>query len=167
MIGMKSFEKNIFFLRWGNKIFWVAAILVGRLERGNKRYFILGLIRHFCLLYRLIGHFCLREFPDTYLIHYIASMDTSVYTSFQTLTWSTISPHWTLLFTRVPGQPTVQVRTLDTLDLLRVVVVWVIADHARVFRVWLGTLFGLWLDEISLHCDFIRVCSVCACGGEE
>jgi hypothetical protein len=35
--------KKYFFLRWGNKIFWVAAILVGQSERGNKRYFILGL----------------------------------------------------------------------------------------------------------------------------
>jgi hypothetical protein len=42
MIGMKSLKKT-FFLRWGYKIFWVAAILVGRSERGNKRYFILGL----------------------------------------------------------------------------------------------------------------------------
>jgi hypothetical protein len=40
MIGMKSFKKNIFFSDEAINFFWVVAILVGRSERGNKRYFI-------------------------------------------------------------------------------------------------------------------------------
>jgi hypothetical protein len=37
-------EKNIKkkFIKRGNKILWVAAIFVGRSERGNKQNFILG-----------------------------------------------------------------------------------------------------------------------------
>jgi glucose uptake protein GlcU len=35
-------KKNIFFFKWVNKIFWVAAILVGRSKRGNKQDFILS-----------------------------------------------------------------------------------------------------------------------------
>jgi hypothetical protein len=43
MIGMKSFKKKKFSDEAIN-FFGVAAILVGRSERGNNRYFILGLI---------------------------------------------------------------------------------------------------------------------------
>jgi hypothetical protein len=37
--------EKIIFIKWGNKIFWVAAISVGRSERGNKQNFILGLVK--------------------------------------------------------------------------------------------------------------------------
>jgi hypothetical protein len=38
----KNILKKIFVIKWGNKIFWVAVIFMGRSERGNKPNFHLG-----------------------------------------------------------------------------------------------------------------------------
>ena len=43
-------KKNIFFFKWVNKIFWVAAISVGWSKRGNKQDFILSPA---CLLHNI------------------------------------------------------------------------------------------------------------------
>lgn len=83
--------------------------------------------------------------------------------NFRDLTWSAVAPHRTLLFAGVSGQPAVEVSTLDPLDFLRVVVIRVVADHARVLRVWLGALLRVWMDEVCLHVAFLCVRSVCAC----
>jgi hypothetical protein len=40
---ISGIKNNIFFFKWVNKIFWVAAISVGRSKRGNKQDFILSL----------------------------------------------------------------------------------------------------------------------------
>jgi hypothetical protein len=42
-INEKKIFKKYLFIKRGNKIFWVAAILLIRSERGNKQNFILGL----------------------------------------------------------------------------------------------------------------------------
>jgi hypothetical protein len=43
ILSFLELKQNSFF-KWVNKIFWVAAISVGRSKRGNKQDFILSLV---------------------------------------------------------------------------------------------------------------------------